>query len=55
MDWTEAPFARECHPEEDHLVPLFAALGAAEGEAARRIYHEREIMGGMTASGYRFG
>ena len=53
--WTTAPHARTCHPEEDHLVPLFVALGAAEGESATRIYHDTEVMGGVTASGYRFG
>ncbi len=55
MDWESAPSARVCHPEEDHLVPLFVALGAAEDEAAARVYHEVEMMGAITASGYRFG
>lgn len=54
-DWESAPFARICHPEEDHLVPLFVALGAAETEPATRIYHDFEMMGGVTASGFRFG
>ena len=54
-DWTSAPFARMCHPEEDHLVPLFVALGAAESETATNIYHEADLMGGITASGFRFG
>lgn len=55
LDWETAPYARICHKEEDHLVPLFVALGAAEGESATRIYHEDGIFGGMTASSYRFG
>jgi len=54
-DWTSAPFARTCHPEEDHLVPLFVALGAAEDETATSIYHEADLMGGISASGFRFG
>lgn len=54
-DWESAPHARECHPQEDHLVPLFVALGAAQSEHMTRIYHETELMGGITASSYRFG
>lgn len=54
-NWTSAPFARVCHPQEDHLVPLFVALGAAEQDVATLIYHEKNFMGGVTASSYRFG
>ena len=54
-DWTSAPAARLAHPEEDHLVPLMVAVGAAEGDAATRVYHEDGFMGGVTASSYRFG
>jgi aromatic ring-opening dioxygenase catalytic subunit (LigB family) len=53
--WEAAPYARVCHPAEDHLVPLFAALGAAEAEGAQRVYHEETAYGGVTASSYRFG
>jgi len=55
LDWEQAPYARVCHKDEDHFVPLFAALGAAEGEPATRIYHDKGLMGGVTASSYRFG
>ncbi|MCA2012544.1 dioxygenase [Cereibacter sphaeroides] len=55
IDWESAPYARTCHAQEDHLVPLFAALGAAEGEPATRVYHDVGLMGGVTASSYRFG
>lgn len=54
-DWAKAPCARDCHPAEDHLVPLFVALGAAEDETAACVYHESAVMGGITASGFRFG
>lgn len=54
LDWEAAPHARACHAREDHLVPLFAALGAAENGAATRTYHETEIFGGVTASSWRF-
>lgn len=55
LDWESAPYARVCHKEEDHLVPLFAALGAAEDEAATVTYHETDVFGGVTASSWRFG
>jgi aromatic ring-opening dioxygenase catalytic subunit (LigB family) len=54
-DWARAPAARQAHPREDHLVPLFVALGAAYGEEASRIYHEEAFFGGITVSSYRFG
>ncbi len=54
LDWETAPYARTCHEKEDHFAPLFAALGAAEGAKATRIYHQENIFGGVTASGYRF-
>ena len=53
--WELAPYARDCHPEEDHLIPLMAAVGAAEYEKATRVYHETDIYGGVTAASYRFG
>ena len=53
--WAGAPAARLAHPQEDHFVPLMVAVGAAEDEAATRVYHEDGFMGGVTASSYRFG
>ena len=53
--WERAPAARLAHPREEHLLPLMVALGAAEGDAATRVYHEREFFGGITVSSYRFG
>lgn len=55
LDWDKAPSARICHPQEDHLVPLFAALGAAENEPATLVYHDKNVFGGVTASSYRMG
>lgn len=54
-NWAQAPYARICHPREDHLAPLFVALGAAEAERAVRVYHDVGLFGGVTASSYRFG
>ena len=53
--WEQAPSARICHPREDHLIPLMAAVGAAENEKATRVYHDANVFGGVTASSYRFG
>ncbi|WP_323779829.1 class III extradiol ring-cleavage dioxygenase [Thalassovita sp.] len=55
MEWEKAPQARICHAQEDHLVPLFAALGAAEDDPATQVYHQTNIRGGVTASSFRFG
>jgi aromatic ring-opening dioxygenase catalytic subunit (LigB family) len=55
LAWEKAPCARVCHPREDHLAPLFVALGAAESEKAICTYHDQGLFGGVTASSYRFG
>lgn len=55
VDWENAPAARIAHREEDHLVPLFVALGAAETETVSRVYHEPDFAGHITASSFRFG
>ncbi|HUP98665.1 MAG TPA: class III extradiol ring-cleavage dioxygenase [Usitatibacter sp.] len=54
-EWEKAPAARVAHPQEDHFIPLLVAVGAAEEEAAQRVYHEQGFMGGVTASSYRIG
>ena len=55
FSWEQAPYARVCHPKEDHLAPLFVALGAAERERAARVYHDQGLFGGVAASSYRIG
>ena len=55
LHWSDAPFARHAHPREDHLVPLWVALGAAEQEAAACVYHEDAFFGALTVSSFRFG
>jgi aromatic ring-opening dioxygenase catalytic subunit (LigB family) len=32
--WDSAPYGREAHPREEHLLPLMVAAGAAPGEPA---------------------
>jgi len=53
--WEQAPAARISHPQEDHLIPLMVAVGAADKDRGERIYHEEAFMGGVTTSSYRFG
>lgn len=55
LHWSQAPAARAAHPREDHLIPLMVAAGAAGNDAGTRIYHQRDFMGGITVSSYRFG
>ena len=55
MAWEAAPSARAAHPQEDHLLPLMVAVGAAEHESATRVYHEDAFMGGIAVSSFRFG
>jgi aromatic ring-opening dioxygenase catalytic subunit (LigB family) len=55
LRWSEAPGARTAHPREDHLMPLFVALGAAEHEQAALAYHEDDFFGSLAVSSFRFG
>ena len=55
VDWRAAPAARQAHPREEHLLPLMVAVGAAQGDAARCVYHEDAFFGGITVSSFMFG
>lgn len=55
LDWEAAPAARKAHPQEDHLLPLMVAVGAAGDDEATRVYHEDDFFGGISVSSYRFG
>jgi aromatic ring-opening dioxygenase catalytic subunit (LigB family) len=50
--WTQAPFARLCHPREEHLLPLMVAVGAAGGAPGRHTYSGR--IWGKSISAYQF-
>ncbi len=52
--WAKAPAARLCHPErqEEHLIPLMVAAGAAESGAGKRVFSDRVME--TTISAYRF-
>lgn len=49
INWEQAPFARYCHPREEHLLPLHVCYGAA-GRAAAEVF-EFNILG-IKASAY---
>jgi aromatic ring-opening dioxygenase catalytic subunit (LigB family) len=51
--WFEAPYAREAHPREEHLAPLFVAAGAAPNERGLQIFRDTPM--GVTLSAYQFG
>ena len=53
MAWERAPHARECHPEEEHLIPLMVAAGAAGADAGRQVYGE--ALAGKALSAFQFG
>lgn len=55
IDWTSlAPYVRENHPTDEHLMPLFFAAGAAgEGASAVRIHASRQL-GFFAFDCYRF-
>jgi 4,5-DOPA dioxygenase extradiol len=41
--WSDAPYARYCHPREEHLLPLHVCYGFS-GSAARLVY-DGKVMG----------
>jgi len=49
--WQAAPFARLCHPREEHLLPLMVAAGASD-EKGTHDYGEEVLNGAV--SGFRF-
>jgi aromatic ring-opening dioxygenase catalytic subunit (LigB family) len=49
--WDSAPWARLCHPREEHLLPLMVAAGAS-AEGGKHDYGELVLGGAVSA--YRF-
>ncbi|MES9990855.1 MAG: class III extradiol ring-cleavage dioxygenase [Candidatus Thiodiazotropha sp.] len=41
-DWHSAPYARYCHPREEHLLPLHLCYGITQSPCSS--YHELEIV-----------
>jgi aromatic ring-opening dioxygenase catalytic subunit (LigB family) len=42
-------------PQEDHLLPLMVAVGAAQNEPSVCVYHDENLFGGIVSSSFRFG
>lgn len=51
--WDRAPAGRQCHPREEHLLPLMVAAGAAAGEPGRRLFQDQVM--GVQVSAFEFG
>jgi aromatic ring-opening dioxygenase catalytic subunit (LigB family) len=51
--WEKAPSARQCHPREEHLIPLMVAAGAAGTDAGHVAF--RDVVMGSVVSAVRFG
>lgn len=43
VDWEQAPFARYCHPREEHLIPLHVCAGMSVTEA--KVIFDDHILG----------
>ena len=43
IDWEQAPYARFCHPREEHLIPLHVCFGMAmaQGREGKLIFDDR--------------
>ena len=54
-NWEAAPSARICHPREEHLIPLMVAVGCAEDQYGVTSYNQKDFMGGIHVSNFRFG
>jgi aromatic ring-opening dioxygenase catalytic subunit (LigB family) len=53
LNWTQAPEARNCHPREEHLIPLMVVLGAAGTEAKVTEAFDGKVIN-VKCSGYIF-
>jgi len=55
LNWADAPSARLCHPprQEEHLLPLMVAAGAAPADQGRQVFSDRVLE--TTLSAYTFG
>ena len=51
--WTSAPFARYCHPREEHLIPLMVVAGAAGSDPG--VVTWSGLFMGTQQTGYHFG
>ncbi|MEP5937237.1 MAG: class III extradiol ring-cleavage dioxygenase [Erythrobacter sp.] len=52
--WERAPFAQRNHPTEEHLLPLFVALGAGGPAAQPSLLHSSTTYGVLRMDAYAF-
>lgn len=52
---TKAPHAKENHPTDEHLLPLYVALGAAGHDMAGERVHRSHEFGAIMMDAYAFG
>jgi 4,5-DOPA dioxygenase extradiol len=52
---SKAPYAAMQHPTDEHLLPLFVALGAAGDKAAATRLHASTTYGALRMDAYAFG
>jgi aromatic ring-opening dioxygenase catalytic subunit (LigB family) len=52
-EWTRAPRARECHPREEHLLPLMVIAGASMEDRGTTPY--RDVLMNAHISAVHFG
>jgi len=50
--WLSAPYARACHPREEHLMPLMVVAGAAGEDTGRHVFAGH--IWGKAVSAYHF-
>jgi aromatic ring-opening dioxygenase catalytic subunit (LigB family) len=50
--WAQAPYARLCHPREEHLLPLMVAVGAAGEDPCEHAFSG--TIWGKAISAYHF-
>lgn len=50
-----APFAVQNHPSDEHLMPLFVALGAADSSEAVQLLHSSRDYGAIGMEAFAFG
>lgn len=53
IDWEQAPFARQVHPREDHLIPLMVVAGAAGNSTGQRLFTDTVF--NVVMGSYQFG
>jgi aromatic ring-opening dioxygenase catalytic subunit (LigB family) len=49
VHWARAPAARQCHPREEHLLPLMVVAGAAGADGGQRVFRD-EVMGAIVSA-----